>query len=280
MKIAEPAFGSGWQARLALRFARDERGTRLRGRTHQGPLVVQRPFYPEGSEVCQTVILHPPGGIAGGDSLEIELQVEDRAKAQLTTPGATKWYRAFDRTAAQRIAISVAPYGLCEWLPQENIVFDAAQARTSLDVAIAASATYCGWEFTCLGRPESGLPFAEGVLQQSIRMRIDGTIVFHERALICPGSEALAGPGVLGGHVAYGTLIVAGPTLIGATLDRAREIVNVCPTAGMSAMDRLLVARWVGNRIEEGRALFTSLWAMLRPWYAHRMAVVPRIWAT
>jgi urease accessory protein len=280
MKPVEPLLAARWSAHLALAFEFDDGRTRLRGRSHDGPLLVQRPFYPEGRELCQTIVVHPPGGIAGGDALELSARVGDRAQVQLTTPGAAKWYRSFGRPASQRVRIEVGAGGLCEWLPQENIVFDGAEADIALVVELHGDATWCGWDFTCLGRPESAAPFESGWLRQGTALRRMGEPLFREQACIEAGDALLSSAAMLGGCCAYGTLVVAGPCAPQPVIDRARQIVNICPTAGVSAIGALLVARWVGRRIEEGRALFLALWAALRPWYAHRMAVVPRIWST
>jgi urease accessory protein len=280
MKLAEPVLDGGWRARLSLGYALEEGRTRLKRRGHEGPLVVQRPFYPEGPALCQTVVVHPPGGIAGGDSLALRITVGDGAQAQFTTPGATKWYRGFARTASQHVRIEAGAGALCEWLPQENIVYDGAQADMALEAELEDGAVWCGWEFTCLGRPESGAPFASGRIRQRITVQRAGLPLFRERALLEAGSDMLAARTVLDGRNAYGTLIVAGPLAPPELVEGARRIAGACETAGVSAMPAVLVARWVGGRVEQGRALFTSLWALLRPWYARRMAVVPRIWST
>src|SRR4029077_12089900 len=117
-----------WHAHLALGFARTDACTRLVRRTHEGPLVVQKPLYPEGGDVCQCIIVHPPGGIAGGDRVELHAVVEAGAHAQLTTPGATRWYRNAGPPEKQRIAFHVAEGASLEWLPQGTIVFDGAHA--------------------------------------------------------------------------------------------------------------------------------------------------------
>jgi urease accessory protein len=280
MKPFEPAVAEAWRARLSLVYGDEGGQTRLRSRSHEGPLVVQRPLYPEGRGLCQTIVVHPPGGIAGGDALELSVRVGSHARVQLTTPGATKWYRGFGHAASQSVRFEVERSGLCEWLPQENIVFDGADAGLALEVELDESAVWCGWEFVCLGRPESGAPFETGRLKQRTVVRAARQTVFREQGCLEVAARWLSAPAVLGGRCAYATLIVAGRAAPQPILRRAREILEGCPTAGVTAMGHVLVARWVGDRIEEGRSLFVSLWAALRPWYAQRMAIVPRIWMT
>src|SRR5947209_5420521 len=128
-----------WPARLDLAFALREGRTTLVHRAHVGPLVVQKSLYPEGPVVCQCVIVHPPGGIAGGDSLDLHVHVGPDAHAQLVTPGAAKWYRSGGREARQGLAFDIANGASLEWLPHENIVFDGADARMHTRIVLAGS---------------------------------------------------------------------------------------------------------------------------------------------
>ena len=91
---------SSWHARLELGFRDSGTRTVLAHRRHIGPLMVQRPFYPEGS-ICHVYLLHPPGGLVGGDSLTVDVDVAGGARALVTTPAAGKFYRSAQRTARQ-----------------------------------------------------------------------------------------------------------------------------------------------------------------------------------
>lgn len=78
---------------------------------------MQRPFYPEGESVCHIAILHPPGGVVGGDQLRIEVALATAANALITTPAAGKFYRSAGPIADQVQALRVAPGATLEWLP-------------------------------------------------------------------------------------------------------------------------------------------------------------------
>jgi urease accessory protein len=74
--VAPALFTPSWHAELELAYARFGDCTRPVMRRHLGPLRVQKHLYAEGPEVCQHIIVHPPGGIAGGDRLDISARVE------------------------------------------------------------------------------------------------------------------------------------------------------------------------------------------------------------
>ena len=65
--------GSGWLAELDLEFVQKRERTILANKKTRGPLTVQRPFYPE-SDVCHVYLLHPPGGVVGGDGFKTKYQ--------------------------------------------------------------------------------------------------------------------------------------------------------------------------------------------------------------
>jgi urease accessory protein len=280
MKPVEPVATEGWRASLRLGFERNGACTRLRSRSHSGPLVVQRPLYPEGEVVCQTIVVHPPGGVAGGDALEIDIAANAGAHAQLTTPGASKWYRGFGRGAGQSVRVRVEEDGVCEWLPQENIVFDGAMARMSLDIDIAAGGSFCGWEVVCLGRLSGGAPFAKGEFRQELNVTLDGRIALCERALIRAEDQRLSAAPLLAGMPAFGTLVAAGPPLRREVLEAARAATARHERAAVTVVDGVLVVRWLGSQAQAARAAFSDVWSIVRPWYCGRSAVAPRIWAT
>src|SRR5258706_10588933 len=127
MKPVEAIALRGWEAVLQLAFQRRGDRTVLARRSSFGPLAVQKALYPEGELVCHAILLHPPGGIAGGDRLEIAIDVETGAHPLLTTPGATKRYPSPATEASQSIGTSIARQAGCEWTPPENIFFNAAR---------------------------------------------------------------------------------------------------------------------------------------------------------
>jgi len=280
MLAIEPVHIAGWRAELALGFERRAQRTVLARRRHDGPLVVQKPLYPEGDAVCHAIVVHPPAGVAGGDVLECTAQLDAGAQALLTTPGAGKWYRSAGPRAQQRLVFDVGAAACLEWLPQETILFDGARAALDTDVRLAQGARYLGWEILCLGRTGSGERFAHGECRLRTRLRIDGRSVWLERGRIAPDGPLMQAQAGLAGHTVSGTLIAAGAPIDDARLAACRTLT---PRRGQGAVTRLpalLVARYLGESGEAARAYFAALWRVLRGPIAGREAVEPRIWRT
>lgn len=275
---AAEARGS-WEASLELVFESRAQGTVLSRRAHRGPLLVQRPFYPEGG-LCHVYLLHPPAGIVGGDRLTLDVTVERGAQALLTTPAATKFYRSDGRVGAVDQRLRVHEGATLEWLPQENIVFDAARARVGTIVDLVNGARFIGWDTTCLGRPATGERFESGLWQQQWRLRLEGAPLLSERLDLDGGMMHWARVGLRDCHTLAS--LYAYPCT-DAALEAARagvEAIDSDQYAGVTLCDGLLVCRVLSQDNEHAQRLLRQLWRALRAMVIGRDACPPRIWKT
>lgn len=276
MLAVEPA-QTGWQAELKLQFAKRSDKTILAGRYQRGPLAVQRPFYPE-AEICHAYVLHPPGGVVGGDELHLHFSVEANAHALLTTPGATKFYRSAGMQATQHQQFHITD-GCLEWLPQENIFFPSANAVLTTAVHLAGKAQYIGWEVHCLGRPVIGETFATGKAIFKTALYRD-----HKPLLL----DRLVVNGELDLQLAAGLRSQPVVANLFATNADNTLLENLCPlcenlatgTAGVTLLNGVLVLRYLGNSTEQAHRLLRTAWQTLRPVVTGKAATPPRIWNT
>jgi urease accessory protein len=266
-----------WHAELELGYARFGNGTRPTLRRHKGPLRVQKHLYAEGPEVCQHIIVHPPGGIAGGDRLDISARVDAGAWAQLTSPGAAKWYRAAS-PAFQQLDLKVAAGATLEWLPQETIVFSAAQAELTTRIDLQGDARLFYWDIVALGRPASGERFERGHFQSHLDIRRDGQLLWHERQRINGNDGLLDSPIGLGGQPVFATLLVTGE-INSQLLEQCRSL-PARVRGDLSQLPGLLVARCLADEALHARDWLIALWQLLRPVLLGREALPPRIWNT
>lgn len=273
-----------WAASLRLRFAADEaKETILAERQHKGPLVVQKPLYPEGRAVCHVILLHPPGGVAGGDSLAVEVSAGTGSHALLTTPGAGKWYRGAGRSASQSLNFLVAADAVLEWLPQESILFDGAEAHWQTRIELEAGACYMGWEIVCFGRTASGEKFGSGSLRQKTEIFSQGKCLWGEYAVVEGGDEFLASRSGLAGRTVAGTFLLAGYAPSDGLLHELRAVEPAHDPLALSGITRVggvLAIRYLGNSSEMAKKYFAAVWSVLRPAVTGRDALMPRIWNT
>lgn len=274
VRNAEEVNGApGWRAALYLELRRKGGRTLVATRRHSGPLLIQRPFYPEG-DTCHVYLLHPPGGIVGGDQLLAEVRLEDGAQALITTPGATKFYRSAGETSGLRQHFHLAADSCLEWLPQDNIFFPGAQAKLETSFHLAPGARLFAWEMLCLGRPVMGEIFSHGALHTRLQVTRQGAPLLHERLRIIDGSlDKLAG------HALVSTVLISPASQ--ATLNKAREILDAFTApAGATLLDDLLVVRALAHRNLEIQNLLHQLWRGLRYELTGKPPLPPGIWST
>lgn len=268
---------ASWNASLSLRYTAAG-GRTVVERRHDGPLQVQKALYPEGDAVCHTIVVHPPGGIAGGDALTIDAVCAPGAHALVTTPGATRWYKADGRRAWQAVKLDVA--GSFEWLPQETLVFDQAVVGSTIDITLAQDAATIGWDVVALGRTAAGESLRQGEFAQAIRLTAEADLLWSERTRVTGGDALLESPVGLAGYPVFGCLWAYGPPWSDDTVESLRDALPAA-TAITRLAPRLLVARALGSTTAVARAALEEVWRRTRPLvFGGRSAVAPRIWST
>jgi len=274
-----------WKARLDLAFQLAKGRSYLAKNLHKGPLVMQKTLHPEGEAVCHGVVIHPPGGVAGGDELSLHVDVGVGAHALLTMPGAGKWYKSNGQTAKQHLQFNVQSAAKLEWLPQENILFDGAQVEFSADVRLAGDAQYAAWEVTCLGRQAQGERWNTGGMLQKLQIRREDKLIWNECMALSPNSRILHSIVGLKGNVVSAGFVVAAGEIPAEILQACRAVkpqqdLDNDAHYGVTALPEVFAARYVGQSSQCAREYFESLWRLMRPWYAEREAIRPRVWNT
>ena len=273
-----------WRGSLAIDY-RLRDGRTIAHDRHDGPLRVLRALHPEGG-VCHSVLVHPPGGIVGGDELAIELTLGDGAHALVTTPGATRFYHSAGATATQALRVVAAAASRLEWLPLETIAYSGCLASNALRFELAPGAEMIGWDVTALGLPESERPFDAGRFTQSIEL--PGR--WLERGSIAASDDRLLeSPLGWAGRRVLATMWFASgdsldPARSDALLDAARAAAAAHPlaatTGATSPQPGVIVVRALAGRVEPAMELLQRIWRAWRPLAWGVAATAPRVWAT
>jgi urease accessory protein len=280
---ARPA--ASWHGHLQLHYRRAGDRTIAHDR-HQGPLRVLQRLYPEGPAICHHVLVHPPGGIVGGDRLAIDAELDPGTHALITTPGATRFYRSSGAAAAQHAVLRLAAGSRLEWLPLETIAYRGCIAENRVRFELAGGAEMIGWDLLALGLPAAGEAFDSGSFTQQLELpghwlergRIDAA---DKRLLDSP-------VGLAGQRVIATAWFAAGTPLSAvrreALLEAAREASAAMPSdlrcGATSPHASVVVLRVLAARVEPAMALLAQVRAAWRLAAWALPSRPPRIWKT
>lgn len=270
-----------WKATLELSFAEKNNKTILTGKKHSGPLMVQKPFYPESNGCCHIYLIHPPGGIVGGDSLSLSAQLEKNSHALITTPAATKFYRSTGIQASQSQTINLEENAILEWLPQETVYFNDTNALSTTRINLNNTNRFFAWEIQCLGLPAQKEYFISGKCFQKLEIWKDKKPILLETNRLIGGEKLLDASWGLQGHKSVGTFVTSNiDTTI--DIDTIKEIAHKYNNLSNSytSLNGLFIIRAMSAYAEIVKDFFAELWQTLRPQVLQLESSTPRIWHT
>ncbi|MDN3516401.1 urease accessory protein UreD [Aquisalimonas lutea] len=277
--VSGPPVGAGWLGWLDLDYQVRGGRTVLVRRRHEGPLLVQRSFHPEGP-VCHNYVIHPPGGLAGGDRLNLDVRIGPEGHALLTTPAAAKFYRTERAAAVQEQTFDVGDGAALEFLPMESILHGRSDTVLRNRFRLAPDARLCTWDILCLGRPGSGDHFEGARCRQELVIERSGAPLLHECLNLAHGDPLLERPWGLDGHSAIATLVATpAPDDLEARLREALVGVEGV-RLGVTRMNDVLVLRCLAPGTEVARGVLERAWRVLREPVLGRAPSPPRIWKT
>lgn len=282
MQNSNPIYNHpNWQASLELEFSATEKGSKLCKNLHYGPLMVQKPFYPESPEVCHVYLLHPPGGVVHGDQLDLKVKVQEQAHALITTPAAGKFYRSDGKFAAMVQTLQLQDQAKLEWLPQETLLFNRSKVQLKTLIKLQKQARFIGWEMLCLGRKASAEPYTDGQCLQHFEVWRDESPLFIERCQIDGSSPMLNSKWGMANWPLTATFIATHCTE--TELQAVQTLIETLTIKGhisATLKQDALICRFLGEQAEHARKAFIEIWKLIRPVVMEQKVQVPRIWNT
>jgi urease accessory protein len=247
-------------------------GPTRRQRVHEaGSLRVRFPNHDEPGNL-DVVIVNTAGGMAGGDSFNIDIKVGASAGLTVTTAAAEKVYRSLAPDTEIVVKLDVGEGGRLAWLPQETIVFDQVRLRRSIDVTLEPGANLLLAEAIIFGRSAMGETVSQGKLSDRWRVKVGGGLAFAETVRLdgaIAQNLARRAIGACGVAVASVLKIPGGEDDVAAVRAVAD---NFRGEVGVSAWNGHVVARLVAPC---GDVLRRDLVAVLS---ALHSAPLPRLW--
>lgn len=267
-----------WHGSLNLVFEQRHDRTALIQEQVQAPLKVLRPFYPEGSNVCHSVVLHTAGGLVGGDRNDLNFHLKPNAQALITTASASKIYRSNGLQARQNIQIKVENNACLEFLPQETIVFNGAIYRQDLRVELASGASWISWEITRFGRTARGERFLQGEWRSHTEVWQQGIPLWIDRQWLPGIEEIINSPHGLAGQPVVASLVWIGQPVSPEIVQQARSLFPHYSSSGVTRLTSGLLCRYRGNSTTEVKSWFMDVWQLLRLSFLARNRCIPRVW--
>lgn len=275
--LAQPA-SQNWQAYLHLAIQKHAKTSRLVPQKRYGPLTVQRPFYPE-SETCHVYLLHPPGGIVGGDQLEFKLEADKESESLITTPGATKFYRSAGEAALFKQTLALEQSSQVEFLPLENIYFTGAYVKADTHIQLTEGSELVFWETHCFGRPANNETFDEGDVTLRLTIEDDSGLLLTERQVV-NALEIKRSTGLRGFSV-MANMVIASNSINEALIEKLRALEFSSGFSGITQLnERLLIIRVLSESTRDIANYFQALWFIARPLTLNKQPCPPRIWQT
>lgn len=218
----------------------------------------------------EVVYLNTSGGLTGGDMLEYRLTLAPEAEITATTQTAERIYRSTTGAAQISVKFSVGEGAHLDWIPQETIVFERAQARRRTEIILGEGATCLMAETIVLGRAAMG-EMVSTLDFHDWRMIRRGAEPVHLEALRLDAERLMTGAAGLDGARAITTIVLIAP---GASdiLESVRATLGSEIRAAASALDGRLVIRLMARDGWPLRRKLAQILTLLR------RAPLPRVW--
>ncbi len=188
------------------------------------PLQVLAPLaLPDTAAVVS--MLNPTGGLLGGDRFAIDVDVGPGAHALLTTPSASRVYRAPGAPTEQTVALRVGAGAALEWVPDHTIPYAGAAYRQAVHCELEDGGTLLLLDAFAAGRIARGEAWAFRHLESALTVRDGRGLLFHDRFVL--GARGGAGLGAAEDHPYFATLV--------AVADRGCEAFAAAADARLAA---------------------------------------------
>ena len=251
------------------RFARAGGRTYLADSFFRVPLQVMRPLYPEGEAPAHMTLINPTGGHVGGDTLELEIALDEGARVLWTTQGATKVYKSLGEPVISTTRIEMGEASGLELLPDPVIPYADSIYLQETRIAMAEGAKLLYGESIYHGRVASGEHFDYSCLKLKLHIDYGGAPLLRDVMEVRPEESDPERIGLFEPYPYLGSFYVAGGS--DEELKRLAEQVDSL-LAGVSGLaggcSRLTgpgaLVRWLADSPETLRKTHFEIWNVAR----------------
>ncbi len=174
---------------LRLQYAKRDHQTVITRSYCTTPWHLLPPIYLDETGSAYTLLINPSGGLVGGDSLSINMNLDRNTHVLISAPSANRVYRSDGKLSEQIINITVGPGAILEWLPEHTIPFAGSRFRQSIHATLAPGATIVLWDALASGRMARDERWAFTDLENEIQITTASGKALVERYVLEPASD-------------------------------------------------------------------------------------------
>lgn len=174
---------------LRLQYAKRDHQTVITRSYCTTPWHLLPPIYLDETGSAYTLLVNPSGGLVGGDSLSINMNLDRNTHVLISAPSANRVYRSDGKLSEQIINITVGPGAILEWLPEHTIPFAGSRFRQSIHATLAPGATIVLWDALASGRMARDERWAFTDLENEIQITTASGKALVERYVLEPASD-------------------------------------------------------------------------------------------
>lgn len=268
-----------WLGRVELSISVKNGKSVLTQCKHSGPFVVQRSFYPEEDEATPHIyLLHPSGGLVGGDRLILDVQLKSNSSALLTSPSVSKFYSTNGFYAIQKNIFKLENNSILEWVPQGIIFFPKSKAIIDTTFILESNARVIFFEMLCFDSViinDDSIPEDINIF---LNINLPRSVGLRERLRVSASDYTIK----LGGFK-ISALLFAIPSNE-QMLCQVRKLISKklagskLQIGGATLLGELLIVRLLGNDNQSLSKLMYCIWSVIRPVIVGKKIFMPRVW--
>jgi urease accessory protein len=209
----------------------------------------------------------PAGGLIQGDRARMRFIFAPQSQVHLTTQAAEKIHSMTANCAVQQITFSLGAGAYVECWPEPIILFPRARFAQGVEAMLEPGASLFLSEMFLSPLAANGASFDALTTLFQVRDANTGLLV-HDRSLVQTQGRRLTGPGVLGGHRAWGQAFLVGPSIPPAWSQQLQQMLCAEPhiICGVTLLPKArgICVKVVGSNAPAIRHALHLAWDYLR----------------
>lgn len=251
---------------LRLVFRKKQDGTTgLAEQYYKLPLQIMRTHYQDNDGTAFVYMLNPSGGVLQHDRLYTEIVLEEEAKALVTNPSTTKFYKMDEGHAQVINKVVLGPGAVLEYLPEHNVPFAESEAYQENEFILDKDSVLIATDMVTAGRTTRNEIFDYRLYWSKTRIYVDGELKLYDSSRMEPDKTEMKSLGLMEGHLSNGAVYVYCSNISDSLPEKINSFrADDISIAAGKLDDSLMIVRFTGSDIIRLKETINDVWAVIR----------------